>query len=1080
MGIFNSNSEKERDKINFLWIDAKIENEENSYYQDLIAENKNYNSTFFNQIHSAEEELKKNEYHFKPLIIMISGNLFRDFMTNFQKSLKDIFFHPRIIVFTWDKNLFYEKCKKENINLIIPCFNKNEVYSDFDEIKQILSQKKINYISNNTSIQPLKFNGIFERDNMMKLEEYMSTNILDEDLTFERIENYGTIQSLMSYFEQLKEPDPNDIVKFNKFLVEKFKDNNINYLINQIEEDSLIPSEILLKYWLRLYSLESQFYREMNDCLRKKKGAEYSTLIREIYKGFRINFLKPFASQNLYRGSIISKSELNGIKNLLGENNEFPDILVLIRSFLSFSKNKEKAISFIKEKIPEDFEKVLYIIEGNANEKYVFNASIEKYSYFPSEEEILFFPYCGLAINKIIKKNDYTEIHLNYLNKYINLIEKTFGEDQKETIPIENELSKNGLVDIIKINWYKYLETENFENPIECLFLFENNDIAIANNNSIEIYSLEDNKKKLTINIHKEKCNYLIHLKTDLICSASSDFTINIIKLFDDNTKYQVIQELNAHTGTINMILLSKKNDLISCSNDKTIIIWKYENNEYTIKDLLKGHKSSVNMIAESENGEIISLSSDGCLYFWKEEKNKFKSIFYLIFEKSKNQNIIIFDNYLFFSTNRKIYLLNAVQKKTIDEINFDKEIIIMKKMPNQNFILCLKNEKDMNYLMQEYRVFSKNNKMKIECIGSAKIEDKIIYNIIIKDNNTILVDGKTIKVYGKGKKNALINKIKKSLKIKGIKKEIDIYRCIFYIKEEDLNKKIKLFKPPLFEISVDKNVIKSSDSTYIFSKEGSYIFNLGFNKEKLTNMSKMFFGSKELIDFDGSDINENNIEDMNSLFSHCYNLININLSQFYTFNVLNMKSMFYSCESLIDLNLSNFNTCNVTDMSYMFANCKSLKNLYLKNFNTSKVTNMSYMFANCKSLKNLDLINFDTYNVTDMSYMFADCQSLLNLDLINFNTCNVTNMNYMFNNCQSLLNLEISNFRTCNVTNMSYMFDNCKSLKYLKLNIFNTSKVTNMSYMFANCQSLLNLDLSNFYTCNVTNMSYVFSNCHL
>ena len=129
-----------------------------------------------------------------------------------------------------------------------------------------------------------------------------------------------------------------------------------------------------------------------------------------------------------------------------------------------------------------------------------------------------------------------------------------------------------------------------------------------------------------------------------------------------------------------------------------------------------------------------------------------------------------------------------------------------------------------------------------------AKIEDKIIYNIIIKDNNKILVDGKTIKIYGKGKKNTLINKIKKSLKKKEMKKEIDIYRCIFFIKEEDLNKKITLFKPPLFWISVDKNFIKSSDSTYIFSKEGAYIFNLGYNREKLTNMSKMFFGCKELI----------------------------------------------------------------------------------------------------------------------------------------------------------------------------------------------------------------------------------------
>lgn len=325
-------------------------------------------------------------------------------------------FHPRIFVFTWDKNLFYEKCKKEKISLKVPFFIEKEVYSHFDEIKQILFQQNINQISNDNNLVTNHFNGIYERDNIMRLGDFLSGNGNNEDLTFERVENLKELQSLILYFQLLKEPDSNGILQFNRFLISKFKDNKINYLIEQIINDAYIPSEILLKYWIRIYTLDSNFYREMNESLRKKDSKEYSTFIREIYKGFRNNLLNPFVSGKLYRGSQISKVELDNLKKLYDKENKFPDIKVLIRSFLSFSKNKAKAIGFIPN-VSEIFEKVLYIIEDNRDISYVFNSSIEKYSYFPSEEEVLFFPYCGFSISQIIEKNeqqDYTEIHLNY------------------------------------------------------------------------------------------------------------------------------------------------------------------------------------------------------------------------------------------------------------------------------------------------------------------------------------------------------------------------------------------------------------------------------------------------------------------------------------------------------------------------------------------------------------------------------------------------------------------------------------------------------------------------------------------
>ena len=54
-----------------------------------------------------------------------------------------------------------------------------------------------------------------------------------------------------------------------------------------------------------------------------------------------------------------------------------------------------------------------------------------------------------------------------------------------------------------------------------------------------------------------------------------------------------------------------------------------------------------------------------------------------------------------------------------------------------------------------------------------------------------------------------------------------------------------------------------------------------------------------------------------------------------------NMSCMFYFCSKLTSLNLFNFNTNNVINMSYMFYYCYCLKSLDLFNFNTNNVTNM-------------------------------------------------------------------------------------------------------------------------------------------
>ena len=271
------------------------------------------------------------------------------------------------------------------------------------------------------------------------------------------------------------------------------------------------------------------------------------------------------------------------------------------------------------------------------------------------------------------------------------------------------------------------------------------------------------------------------------------------------------------------------------------------------------------------------------------------------------------------------------------------------------------------------------------------------------------------------------IKKNENEKNITNINNKVNIIIGEIYIKEEDLNKDIRIINS--YENVKRENYWrdKKNDLNYENEKEIKENIEIKIDGKiiEFTYYYKFNKVGKHKIEYSF----KNNISKTCFMFWWCDKIINLNLSNFNTQNVTNMSYMFYYCKSLTNLNLSNFNTKNVTDMSHMFSNCDSLKDLNLSNFNTQNVTNMSDMFYNCHQLPNLNLLNFNTQKVTDMSYMFWCCNSLKDLDLSNFNTQNVTSMNDMFYYCFSLTNLNLSNFNTQNVTNMSSMLSCCKSL---------------------------------------------------
>ena len=285
---------------------------------------------------------------------------------------------------------------------------------------------------------------------------------------------------------------------------------------------------------------------------------------------------------------------------------------------------------------------------------------------------------------------------------------------------------------------------------------------------------------------------------------------------------------------------------------------------------------------------------------------------------------------------------------------------------------------------------------------------------------------------------------------------------------------------PPTPEtITTDVDTLIVSCSVYsrrvpYYSKDykfyGSNLILRGFETPRITDMSGMFYGFKNIKSLDLKEFDTSNVTDMGSMFGRCENLISLDLSSFDTSKVTNMgydkentwgSGMFEGCSSLKSLNVSSFNTSNVTDMSLMFEGCSSLTSLDLSNFNTSNVTDMNYMFEGCSSLKSLNVSNFDCSNTIQMSHMFAGCLSLTSLDLSNFNTSKVTNMSGMFYGCSGLTSLDLSGWNTSNVKNqyMSNIFYYCSNLESLDLSGWDLSKITHGSlqddYMFKECPKL-------------------------
>ena len=445
-----------------IWIDEEIYNRENLDYVKELEKLGYEKIRLFQKVNEAFDYMKS--ILFEETKIIVGEKLYNEFVNTFKEFILDIYFVPKIIIFT--------RFNQDYKNLDNKFFSFEGIATILDEVKNFLI-KDNNIINQNISNNENIFLNTFDESN-----EYGNND--DDHLIFEYIDSKDKL-FLPLFFKTLIEKASNEnMEEYIKSLYNiYYKDENIKKLLEQILYLKNIPIEILSKYFARLYTLNTSFQKNLNKDLIMKKKEKYLPYIKTFYEGVKLRSLPLANNIILYRAGNLSNDEMNKIEIYKNKKIEgLPGLIVFSKTFLSFSKSIEEAKKFFKY-ANKKLSKVLFKLINDNKQGYnlATHGDIEKISYYPIEQEVLFFPFSSFEIQGIkpiyINREKIYEIQLLYLGKYLKDIDNDkniiINENEITDTKFKKELIEVGLIKTEKIkkispkilyNNYKQYEKE--------------------------------------------------------------------------------------------------------------------------------------------------------------------------------------------------------------------------------------------------------------------------------------------------------------------------------------------------------------------------------------------------------------------------------------------------------------------------------------------------------------------------------------------------------------------------------------------------------------------------------------------
>ena len=423
-------------KKNVVWIDQNNNGPENKCYLQICSEVlENYSFTLVTSVKEGYEVLSK--FGFQLIYVILSGRLAEEFLDIYEENLQKLNIITLNIIFCYNKK-FHESKKYAND----PFYNPGGVVTEFEKVIEFLKKDE-------------KYK-IYKIDNKNQNSENNANFALKDVFMFveNKIENIAfpiILKKFSSYFI-----NEEDLEKFKRFLIiNYYKKLNHSELIDLLNPKLKIPYYFYSKIFIRLYTMEIGLYRDLAKALLSNNYLNYKVFIFTLYNALNRKVFDDVHDIPLYRYQQINQEEYNKIINSTNG-------LVLIRKFLSFFKNKATAINFLNPKNNQsDIKNVLFVVNPLKENKNirVTNIDVAKFSYFPSEKEVLFLPFSGFQISgfeMVKEKNlDITIVYLNYLNKYEKKIQDYIDARSKDKV----EKFLKSLIKESKISIYKNIIT---------------------------------------------------------------------------------------------------------------------------------------------------------------------------------------------------------------------------------------------------------------------------------------------------------------------------------------------------------------------------------------------------------------------------------------------------------------------------------------------------------------------------------------------------------------------------------------------------------------------------------------------
>lgn len=383
-----------------IWIDAKVNNNENTGYQTRLKKDYGLNIETYDKAENGINALEKIQ--FESIFVITSGTIYPEFFGYMKRTFTELRVVPFSIIFTSSTKAFIDKHKNDEIGQLYnkTFYNRGGVVDKFSKVINFIEEI---YSNLDSFITNDKYKGIFTKN-------------YKDLIVFEKV---GIRLQLPSFYKDIyynEHINYNELNNFTKFFLQNFCSNKeVEKLLKPLILFKEVPEEIISKYWARAYTYETPFYSIMNKSLMRKEYKEYEIYIKLLYKGLALDSYRPQFGSTISRGTKLEISEINYLKSIAGTEQ-----IIYNRSFLSFSLNKEKSIKFEANREIDDEEhfsssfanppkkgdtksfsvliQLSNINEEDKNKYLISSAQLYDISRYTKEEEVLIFPFTGFEV----------------------------------------------------------------------------------------------------------------------------------------------------------------------------------------------------------------------------------------------------------------------------------------------------------------------------------------------------------------------------------------------------------------------------------------------------------------------------------------------------------------------------------------------------------------------------------------------------------------------------------------------------------------------------------------------------------